>query len=323
MNFVNVGDFKVTFQQGEHDLGEKNQDGEYQTPVQPKAKKVYKTNKKPKEKPQQKGVQTAHESVKVKRRHRNRLRQNKTALLSPEAAILNRTERDLDMEMDSSVGNTDYNYDDNDDLDEEQDPEEEEEEDNEGMEEEDVPPNPVGVEPEEMENEGRNDEIIDEEDIRSSGSSFAKNLWSCYGGDTLFTQSFSASSRCQSQDAMMKHAIRMRTVHEITSTGYYYYIFYSDNDILLNDIFARFNIEKVVYNFPNYTHSCVNTTSCSFPLNFLSSEKVLLEVPLQDGVSDEDALAQMVLISSCRPRLGVYFIFPVSIIFLILCCAFM
>jgi hypothetical protein len=69
--------------------------------------------------------------------------------------------------------------------------------------------------------------------------------------------------------------------------------------------------------------SCKNTTHCSFPLNFLSSEKVLLEVPLQDGVSDEDALAQMILISSCRPRLGVYFIFPVSIIFLILCCAFM
>jgi len=207
---------------------------------------------------------------------------------------------------------------------------EEDHEDTEGEEEdEDNPPNPVGVEPEELEvdNMGRkldDEETIDEEDIRSSGSSFAKNLWTCYGGDTLFsTQSISASPKCSSQDSMMKHAIRMRTVHEITSTGYYYYIFYSDNDILLNDIFARFNIEKVVYNFPNYTHSCVNTTHCSFPLNFLSSEKVLLEVPLQDGVSDEDALAQMVLISSCRPRLGVYFIFPVSIIFLILCCAFM
>jgi hypothetical protein len=115
----------------------------------------------------------------------------------------------------------------------------------------------------------------------------------------------------------------MRTVHEITSTGYYYYIFYSDNDIVSNDIFARFNIEKVVYSFPNYTNSCLNATHCSLPLNFFSSEKVLLEVPLQDGVSDEDALAQMVLISTCRPRLGVYFIFPVAIIFFILACAFM
>lgn len=81
-------------------------------------------------------------------------------------------------------------------------------------------------EQEEEEEEEQSDEMINEEDIRSSGSSFAKNLWTCYGGDTLFTQSFSSSRKCQSQDAMMKHALRMRTVHEIASTGYYYYIFY-------------------------------------------------------------------------------------------------
>jgi len=105
---------------------------------------------------------------------------------------------------------------------------------------EDLAPNPVGIEPalmevekdaethlsEPEEVEGEMEEAIDEEDIRSSGSSFAKNLWSCYGGETLFTQTFSASPRCQSQDAMMKYA-RMKMVHEVTSTGYYYYIFYS------------------------------------------------------------------------------------------------
>ncbi|XP_035706394.1 uncharacterized protein LOC110846853 isoform X2 [Folsomia candida] len=330
------GEIKVTFQQGEHDIVQ-NQDGQYEDPrdrdnngtSKGKGKRVYKTNRKTKDKTQQKGVQTAHESMKVNR-HRHRPRGNRTEMLfttsststtiTPSIVFSNDTETNRSKrytEDDTLFDTHDYvTYDEHDD-----DNLENEEED------EDMPPNPVGVEADEMDLDTaggrRDDETIDEEDIRSSGSSFAKNLWSCYGGDTLFTQSFSASSRCVSQDNMMKHAIRMRTVHEVTATGYFYYIFFSDNDIIKNDIFARFTIEKVVYNFPNYTHSCKNTTHCSFPLNFLSSEKVLLEVPLQDGVSDEDALAQMILISSCRPRLGVYFIFPVSIIFLILCCAFM
>lgn len=249
----------------------------------------------------QKEVQTAHERMNV---YRNRNRQNNTNNNMAGNAENVRMKRSTP-QVENITGTT-------------EEPDQEE------------PPNPVGVEPdpeEELEEEDGNgdadEEVIDEEDIRSSGSSFAKNLWSCYGGDTLFTQTFSSSLRCQSQDALMKYALRMRTVHEITSTGYYYYIFYSDNDIVSNDIFARFNIEKVVYSFPNYTHSCTNTTQCSLPLNFLSSEKVLLEVPLQDGVSDEDSLSQMILLSSCRPRLGVYFIFPVSILFLIMCCAFM
>ncbi|ODN05214.1 hypothetical protein Ocin01_01469 [Orchesella cincta] len=262
----------------------------------------------------QKGVQTAHESMKI---HRNRNRSNNTRIFdAPPYGSDGGAQQPVRRKR--NAGKVDHvgmeKGDEN--MSKFQDSQE--------TNLEDAPPNPVGVEPDEMEVHGEGDEeVIDEEDIRSSGSSFAKNLWSCYGGDTLFTQTFSSSLRCQSQDAMMKYALRMRTVHEITSTGYYYYIFYSDNDIVSNDIFARFNIEKVVYSFPNYTHSCINTTQCSLPLNFLSSEKVLLEVPLQDGVSDEDSLSQMILISSCRPRLAVFFIFPVSIIFLILCCAFM
>lgn len=312
------GEIKVTFQQGET-LYEDVRNGNDGNRTRVK-QRVYKPNKKLKDKTQQKGVQTAHENMKVNRhRHRDKTLRNGTEIpltgstfeATNSPLTTNRSKRYLDEE---DLQN-DYGLYDDQDLEHDEDMEEDE----------DMAPNPVGIEADEMDNDHgqRDDGVIDDKDIRSSGSSFAKNLWSCYGGDTLFTQSFSASSRCVSQDNMMKHAIRMRTVHEVTSTGYYYYIFYSDNDIVSNDIFARFNIEKVVYSFPNYTHSCQNTTICSFPLTFLSSEKVLLEVPLQDGVSDEDALAQMILISSCRPRLGVYFIFPVSIILLILCCAFM
>lgn len=316
------GEITVTFRKGEQDVDHGVEqydylveepapmdDGMNQTSPRTKSRKNKKVINKGagrfREK-SQKGVQTAHERMNV---FRNRNRQNHTSVFNTSSKMNSENFR-----MKRSVGADGNNMSATTmgpDLEE--------------------PPNPVGLEPDpeeelEVEDDGNGDadeEIIDEEDIRSSGSSFAKNLWSCYGGDTLFTQTFSSSLRCQSQDAMMKYALRMRTVHEITSTGYYYYIFYSDNDIVSNDIFARFNIEKVVYSFPNYTHSCINTTQCSLPLNFLSSEKVLLEVPLQDGVSDEDSLSQMILVSSCRPRLGVYFIFPVSILFLIICCAFM
>lgn len=325
------GEITVTFRKGEQDVaheldeydfmedvggtavgkGNKADEGKNQTSVpSPRSKSRKNKLKTGRRDKYYKGVQTAHESRKI---YRNRNRQHGYNQTTPQnipidkqnnSDILQRSARQAKA-AENVLGNSPDNH-----------PEE--------------PPNPVGleVEPEEEmgddEEHGEGDEeVFDEEDIRSSGSSFAKNLWSCYGGDTLFTQTFSSSLRCQSQDAMMKYALRMRTVHEITSTGYYYYIFYSDNDIVSNDIFARFNIEKVVYSFPNYTHSCINTTQCSLPLNFLSSEKVLLEVPLQDGVSDEDSLSQMILISSCRPRLGIYFIFPVSILFLIMCCAFM
>ena len=148
--------------------------------------------------------------------------------------------------FDGILGSYEYFDPDTDDLiiDDEGEEEEGDVDDNGGAEDdEEEAPNPVGVEPDEMETEKPagskklksdrlEDEEIDEEDIRSSGSSFAKNLWTCYGGDTLFTQSFTPSPRCSSQDSMMKYAVRMRTVHEITSTGYYYYIFYSDNDVV-------------------------------------------------------------------------------------------
>jgi hypothetical protein len=249
------GEIKVTFQQGEHDIVQ-NQDGQYEDPrnrdnngtSKAKGKRVYKTNRKTKDKAvPQKGVQTAHESMKVNR-HRHRPRQNRTMNSTVRtnestttlSSILNNNNRskrntqDDTETQDYAVYDEEDHHDDGDGNEEEIEEEEEEE---------DSPPNPVGVEADELDLEDkgrREDDTIDEEDIRSSGSSFAKNLWSCYGGDTLFTQSFSASSRCVSQDNMMKHAIRMRTVHEVTATGYYYYIFYSDNDIVSNDIFARY-----------------------------------------------------------------------------------
>lgn len=80
------------------------------------------------------------------------------------------------------------------------------------------------------------------------------------------------------------------STHEVVSDGYYYYIFYSDNDFVQNDIHAVFDIYKPTYLYSNIseTKGCINTTDCSFPIQFLSDEVVIVEVPTRDGIEHED-----------------------------------
>lgn len=76
------------------------------------------------------------------------------------------------------------------------------------------------------------------------------------------------------------------------SDGYYYYIFYSDNDLVKNDINAIFDIKKPTYQYSNLSESksCTNKTECSFPIKFFSNEIVILEVPTRDGIEHEEGV---------------------------------
>ncbi|XP_076652079.1 uncharacterized protein LOC143358659 isoform X2 [Halictus rubicundus] len=158
-------------------------------------------------------------------------------------------------------------------------------------------------------------------DDASSVSSFENGLFKCYGGSILIAQEFAPSEQCTNVSYLLsgKH---MQTIQNIVESGYYYYIFYSDNDIVSNDIHAVFDIYKPLLQYENVTKSCMNQTKCSFPVSLLSSDKVIVEVPTNDGVEyeiDDDTL----LLSVCHPRMGVYIIFPITVLFLILTCAFM
>ncbi|XP_018902517.1 uncharacterized protein [Bemisia tabaci] len=155
----------------------------------------------------------------------------------------------------------------------------------------------------------------------SSFSSFEYGLYTCYDGNILLTQGFPPSKLCTSVEffEMQKH---MKTVHDVVSDGYYYYIFYSDNDFQLNDIHAVFDIYKPTYMYGNYSHGCINKTECYFPINFLSDETVVVEVPTRDGIEHEGDDITL-LTSTCHPRVTVYMLFPISILFLILSCAFL
>jgi hypothetical protein len=155
----------------------------------------------------------------------------------------------------------------------------------------------------------------------SSASSFESSLLTCYEGQVLLAQSFSPSKSCVSP-TYLETGKHLQAKHEVDSAGYYYYIFYSDNDYVENDIHAIFDIYKPTYLYGNYSVGCINETECTFPIGFLSDETVIVEVPTKDGIENKTEDISF-LISKCHPRSAVYAIFPVSVLFLILACSFL
>lgn len=157
----------------------------------------------------------------------------------------------------------------------------------------------------------------------NSVSSFENNLLSCYNGQIILAESFQPSILCRNVKYLEANN-HMATLHNAEHDGYYYYIFYSDNDNVKNDINAVFDIYKPTFLYANIseTSKCYNSTQCSFPIEFLTDEVVIVEVPTRDGIEHEgDDFT--VLISTCHPRMGVYVIFPIAVLFLILTCAFL
>lgn len=157
----------------------------------------------------------------------------------------------------------------------------------------------------------------------NSVSSFETNLLDCYDGQILLTQGFPPSNLCNDLQYLARGE-HMQMVHEVSSDGYYYYIFYSDNDIVSNDIYAVFDIYKPTYQYSNLsdTKQCINSTECNFSVAFFSDETVIVEVPTRDGIEHEEDDITL-LVSRCKPRMAIYIIFPISILFLILGCAFL
>ncbi|KAL3280687.1 hypothetical protein HHI36_003924 [Cryptolaemus montrouzieri] len=155
-----------------------------------------------------------------------------------------------------------------------------------------------------------------------SVSSFENELLTCYDSQILLKQEFPPSHLCTDVH-YLENSSYMQTFHEVESDGYYYYIFYSDNDFVKNDIHAVFDIFKPTYRFSNITSdkSCINVTECLFPISFMSDETVIVEVPTRDGIEHEaDDITY--LLSRCQPRMTVYMIFPILVLVLILGCAF-
>ncbi|KAJ8874722.1 hypothetical protein PR048_025588 [Dryococelus australis] len=122
----------------------------------------------------------------------------------------------------------------------------------------------------------------------SAASSFENDLLACYGGQILLVNPFPSSTNCTSQHLLESNHRTMKTIHDVLADGYYYYIFYSDNDYVQNDIHVTFDIHKPTYQYANFTKGCVNQTVCAFPISFMSNEIVIVEVPTRDGIEHEE-----------------------------------
>lgn len=61
----------------------------------------------------------------------------------------------------------------------------------------------------------------------------------------------------------------------VTTNGYYFFIFSSENEIEQNYVRAMFNLKKVVYDVSDPVQQCTNQSQkCILPLDFLSNEQV-------------------------------------------------
>lgn len=101
----------------------------------------------------------------------------------------------------------------------------------------------------------------------SSESSFENGLFECFDGNILAANEFNSSKNC-APSSTFDHSTYLSTTHEVLADGYYYYIFYSDNDLDQNEINAVFEIQKPTYLYSNISDSkqCSNLTLCSFPI---------------------------------------------------------
>jgi len=171
-------------------------------------------------------------------------------------------------------------------------------------------------------NHGGNAQSYRPKNESDSISSFENSLLECFDGQILVAKYFPPSKNCNSVKYLEQGA-HLVSKHDVNTNGYYYYIFFSDNDDAFNHIHAVFDIFKPSYLYANIseTKGCINSTNCNFKVQMFSDEVVIVEVPTKDGIEHEDEDFSL-LISQCTPRMSVYIIFPILVLIFVLSCAF-
>lgn len=116
-------------------------------------------------------------------------------------------------------------------------------------------------------NHGGNAKTYQRKNESDSISSFENALFECYDGQILVAKGFEPSTSCTEVKAL-EQGSHLISTHDVNSDGYYYYIFYSDNDDAVNPIHAVFDIYKPTYLYSNIseTKGCINSTECRFPI---------------------------------------------------------
>ncbi|XP_045114316.1 uncharacterized protein LOC123506352 isoform X2 [Portunus trituberculatus] len=148
-----------------------------------------------------------------------------------------------------------------------------------------------------------------EEEV-SSFSSSEEALASCEG--VIINLQLVPYRRCNYQSLDLN-----KISYDIPITGTYYFVFSSDNEIYVNDLYFNVTMERVVYNVSKREELCTNTTDCLMPLGFWSNDQTVVEVPPEATWNHS-----YVMDVKCEPRVYVYLSFLLLVPLLIMCCAF-
>ncbi|CAG9835386.1 unnamed protein product [Diabrotica balteata] len=109
--------------------------------------------------------------------------------------------------------------------------------------------------------------------------------------------------------------------YKVPLNGYYFFVFNSENEVQTNYVRVKFDIEKTVYNISNPVAKCINASeTCTVDLNFFSSEKLVMELPLVDNESLFNE--EFIVLSECEPRSSVYAVFVILVPILVIFFAF-
>jgi len=166
-----------------------------------------------------------------------------------------------------------------------------------------------------------------DEETNSSWSSSEEALAACEG--VIHNNQLVGQTKCgdNSTEEELKSAMTEFS-HMVESSGFYYFIFSNDNEIIPNFVAANFELQKTVFDVDNHEEKCRNSTSCSLPLSFMSTQHVVVEVPASDSDSCEyeaegftnyhNCHAVLRAESICEPRGAVYLIFLLLVPVLIL-----
>jgi len=165
------------------------------------------------------------------------------------------------------------------------------------------------------------------EEPNSSWSSSEEALEKCEG--VIYNNNLAGQLECNRNSSDEELGIAMSDFsYVVEASGFYYFIFSNDNEITRNFIAANFELQKTVFDVSDYEEQCSNSTICSLPLTFMSTQHVVIEVPPAtsdtceydtEGMTNyQDCHSVLHAELVCEPRGAVYLIFLILVPVLVL-----
>lgn len=166
-----------------------------------------------------------------------------------------------------------------------------------------------------------------DEEQNSSWSSSEEALETCEG--VIHNHQLLGQVKCgQNMTEADLHSAMKEFSYLVEKSGFYYFVFSNENEITQNFIAANFELQKTVFDVDISEEKCLNSSTCSLPLSFLSSQHVVVEVPGSEsdtceyeaeGITNYHNCHTVLKAESiCEPRGAVYLIFLLLVPVLIL-----